>query len=163
MTNSRAVTYVAAGVLAVLVVGALVVILAGNRRPVDYPDGTPQAAMQDYLAAWTARDFDTAYGYFSDEIRSGTSLADYRTGADAYGRGFTGESQAVYIEGVEGSGDQVSLHLNVERYSSGGNGNNSSYTTQTSVRMVRQPDGWKLDELLAGVDPIPLPVEKPTQ
>jgi hypothetical protein len=29
--------------------------------------------------------------------------------------------------------------------------------------MVRQPDGWKLDELLAGVDPIPLPVEKPTQ
>ena len=55
MTSGRSVLVIAAGILGIVVLGAVVVLLAEGREPQSYEPGTPEAAMQAYLAAWDER------------------------------------------------------------------------------------------------------------
>ena len=156
--TSRAVTSIAGAIVALVVVAAAIVLVATNRGAAQFPDGSPQRAMQDYLAAWKDHDLDTAYGFFSTAVRSASSLADYRRSVDGEASAFPGEEEAIYIDGVEGSGDRITLHLTVEHYVSGQGG--ESYRTPATVPMVREADGWKLDRLVIGVEPGPLPFDE---
>ena len=55
---------------------------------------------------------------------------------------------------MEGDESQVTIFLTVEE--SYGEGLGESYTSQRSVRMVHE-DGWKIDELLVGLEPSAFP------
>jgi hypothetical protein len=152
MKQTRSVVYIGAGILALVVLGAAVVLLAEGRRPPSFEAGTPQAAIQAYLAAWQDDDYEAAYGFFSDEIRADTSLEEYesqrRSFGDPYG---DGSDTAVYIDRAEGDDQRVTLYLTVEQHYGGGLGGDS-YRSQREVRMVHQADGWKIDEPLIGVE-----------
>jgi len=158
MTSSRAITYIAGGVLSVVVIAAAVVLLAGGRAPIEYPAGSPQAAMQGYLAAWKQHDLEDAYRYFSDGVHATTTFAAYQRGVNEFGVDVPGE-EGVFIDQVEDSGDRVTLHLTVEHYVSGTPAGDT-YRTSTSVPMVRQTGGWKIDQLLMGVEPTPFPLDE---
>ncbi|HEX6654984.1 MAG TPA: hypothetical protein VF153_02105, partial [Candidatus Limnocylindria bacterium] len=123
-----------------------------------FPAGSPQAAMQAYLAAWQERDIDAAYGYFSTEIKASTSLDDYRRVADGFGKP-SPDQESVFIDGAELDGDRATLHLTIERYFGDGPGSEVDRST-SSVRMVREADGWKIDEPLLGPDPAPFPFDE---
>jgi hypothetical protein len=140
------------------VVAAIVVLLAEGRRPTTYPPGSPEAAMQGYLAAWEEGELETAYGYFSDAIKTSVTLEEYQNAARDF-EDFEPGDEAVYIDAVEGSGDRISLHLTIEHFYGDGPGGETSRST-TSVRMVRQDDGWKIDEQLIGVEPGPFPFDE---
>jgi hypothetical protein len=158
MTSTRAITWIGAGILVLVVASATVVLLAEGRRPTSFPPGSPQAAMQGYLAAWEERDLEAAYGYFSDDIKASVSLEQYEDAVRGYPEVESGD-EAVYIDAAEGSGDRISLHLTVERFYGGGPGS-ETYRSTTSVRMVRQADGWKIDDQLIGVEPGPFPFDE---
>jgi hypothetical protein len=151
MTGNRSLLYIGAGVLALVVLGAAVVLLAGGRQPASFEPGTPQAAMQGYLAAWQDDDYEAAYGFFSDEIRTETSLEQYESQVRGFGEPYGGSDTAVYIDKAEIAGQQATLYLTVEQYSGGGIGG-ESYRSQRELRMVHQADGWKIDEPLIGVE-----------
>ncbi|HET6820603.1 MAG TPA: nuclear transport factor 2 family protein [Candidatus Limnocylindria bacterium] len=157
MSPTRAVTWVGGGVLALVVIAAVVVLLAENRTPASFPAGSPQAALQGYLAAWEDRDLETAYGYFSDSIRSQVTLDEYETAVRGFGDPSPG-NEAVFIDATQGSGDRVTVHLTVEHYSGDGPGA-ASYRTTTTVEMAREPDGWKLDEQLIGIEQVPFGID----
>ena len=108
--------------------------------------------MQGYLSAWQERDLDAAYDFFSDEIQAQGSEADYERTVRSYGEGFA-EDEAVYIDGSEGDGERVTLHLTVEHYSGGGPGS-EVHRSSTTVPMLRQADGWKIDQELIGIEPV---------
>lgn len=153
MTGTRAVIWVAAGILALVVAAVVVVLLAGTRPPVTFPPDSPQAAMQGYLAAWEERDLERAYGSFSSDIKARVTLDEYESSVRGYGEVAPGE-EAVYIDAAEGSGDQVTLHLTVEHYVDYGGGPGAdTYRSETTVRMVRESDGWKIDDQLIGAEP----------
>lgn len=158
MTGNRSLLYIGAGVLALVVLGAAVVLLAGGRQPASFEPGTPEAAMQGYLAAWQDEDYEAAYGFFSDEIRAATSLEQYESQVRGFGDPFGGSDTAVYIDKAEIAGQQATLYLTVEQ-SYGGIGG-ESYRSPREVRMVHQADGWKIDEPLIGVEQVPFG-EKP--
>jgi hypothetical protein len=158
MTGTRAITWIGAGILALVVASAVIVLLAEGRAPTSFPAGSAQAAMQGYLAAWEERDLERAYGYFSDDIQARISLDDYQNAVRGYGEFPPGE-EAVFIDAAEGSGDSTTLHLSVERYYGEGPGAGSD-RTQTTVRMVRQADGWKIDDQLIGVESTPFPFDE---
>ncbi|HYN63813.1 MAG TPA: hypothetical protein VES36_04345 [Candidatus Limnocylindrales bacterium] len=154
MKPNRSVLYIGAGVLGLVVLGAAVVLLAEGRQPASFEAGTPQAAMQDYLAAWRDDDHEAAYASFSDEIRADTSLAQYESQVRSFGdSSFGGSDTAVYIDRADGDDSRVTLYLTIEQYYGGGLGG-ESYRSQREVRMVHQPDGWRIDQPLIGLEPI---------
>ena len=148
MTSGRSVLVIAAGILGIVVLGAVVVLLAGGREPQAYEPGTPEAAMQSYLTAWDDDDPGAAYDYFSNSIKATVSRQEYIAQSDAFGE--VGSNRATFIDRVEGDETQVTVFLTVEEYY--GDGLGESYSSQRSVRMVRE-DGWKIDELLVGLEP----------
>ena len=70
MTSGRSVLVIAAGILGIVVLGAVVVLLAEGREPQSYEPGTPEAAMQAYLAAWDNDDPSAAYDVLSNAIKA---------------------------------------------------------------------------------------------
>jgi MecA-like transpeptidase family protein len=156
MSTNRSLLIIGAGVLALVVVAAAIVLLAEGRDPRSFAPGSPEEAMQRYLAAWDERDYEGAYAFFSEEIRASTTLDEYQNQVRAYGDGLPIENTAAYIDDVEGTGDRVTLHLTIEQfYDDGGPGGGSTYRNQRAVRMVREADGWKVDEPLIGLEPAP--------
>jgi hypothetical protein len=156
MSTNRSLLLIGGGILALVVLAIAVVLLAEARGPVSFEPGSPQEAMQRYLAAWEERDYEAAYGFFSSEIRADTTLDQYESQVRAHGDGFIGGETATYIDDVEGEGDRVTLYLTIEQfYDDGGLGGGGSFRSQREVRMVREADGWKIDEPLIGVEPAP--------
>ena len=152
MTSGRSVLIIAAGIMGVVVLGAIVVLLAEGREPQTYEAGSPEAAMQAYLAAWESDDPGTAYDSFSNSAKGNVSRADYIAQSDAFGD--VGINRAIFIDRVEGDEARVVVFLTIEEQY--GDGLGESYTTQRTVRMVNE-DGWKIDELLIRLEPGALP------
>jgi hypothetical protein len=152
MTSGRSVLVIAAGILGIVVLGVVVVLLAEGREPQTYEPGTPEAAMQAYLAAWDNDDPSAAYDYLSNSIKASVSREDYIRQSDTFGN--AGVNRATFIDRVEGDESQVTVLLTVEEYY--GEGLAESYSSQRSVRMVHE-DGWKIDEALVGLEPATFP------
>jgi hypothetical protein len=152
MTSTRGVLVIAGGILGVVLLGIVVVLLAEGRQPPAYEPGTPEAAMQGYLAAWENNDPGAAYDFFSNSIKATVSREDYVVQSGAFGE--VGQNRATFIDRVEGDDSQVTVFLTVEEYY--GDGLGESYSSQRTVRMVHE-DGWKIDELLVGLEPGPFP------
>jgi hypothetical protein len=156
MNRNRSVLYIGVGVLGVVVLGAAVVLLAEGRRPASFEPGTPQAAMQEYLAAWQDDDYEAAYQYFSDQIKADTSLEEYESLVRNFGdpNGYQ-SNEAIYIDKADGDEEEVTLYLTVEQFYGGDGLGGGSYRSQRTVRMIHQAGGWKVDEPLMGVEQFP--------
>ena len=156
MSTNRSLLFIGGGILALVVLAVAIVLLAEARGPSSFEAGSPEEAMQRYLAAWEERDYEAAYGFFSEEIRADATLDQYESQARSYGEGNIGNGEtATYIDDAVGEGDEVTLHLTVEQfYGDGGlGGGGNSFRTQRAIRMVREADGWKIDEPLIGIEP----------
>ena len=105
-----------------------------------------------YLAAWDNDDPNAAYDYFSNSVKASVSREDYIAQSRAFGD--PGINRATFIDRVVGDESQVTVFLTVEDHY--GEGLGESYTSQRTVSMVHE-DGWKIDELLAGVEPAAFP------
>jgi hypothetical protein len=152
MTSGRGVLIISAAILGIVVLGAVVVLLTEGREPRAYPPGTPEAAMQAYLAAWDNDDPSAAYDFLSNSIKGSISREDYVAQSGAFED--VGLNRATYIDRVVGDESQVTVHLTTEEFY--GDGLGDSYLTQHTVSMVRE-DGWKIDELLIGLEPSAFP------
>ena len=152
MTSGRSVLIIAAGIIGIVLLGAVVVLLAEGREARAYEPGTPEAAMQAYLAAWDNDDPNVAYDSFSNSVKASVSREDYIAQSGAFRD--PSVNRATFIDRVVGDESQVTVYLTVEDYY--GEGLGESYTSQRTVRMVREGD-WKIDELLAGVEPAAFP------
>jgi len=152
MSTNRSLLYVTAGIIGLVVLAVAVVLLAGDRKPQEFPPDAPEAALQDYLAAWDSRDVAAAYGYLSARVRATTSHEDYQRAADAFSSYGT---RRIFIDDAIGSGDHVVVRLTVEELYSNGLNTDVQRSTR-SVPMVHDPDGWRIDEPLVWLDPMPV-------
>lgn len=152
MSSGRSVLVIAAGILGIVVLGSVVVLLAEGREPQTYDKGTPEAAMQAYLAAWDNDDPGAAWDLLSASIQSTITREDYIAQSDAFG--YKNPNRAIFIDSVDGDDTRVTVFLTVEEQY--GDGVGETFSTQRTVRMVNE-DGWRIDELLVGVDPAPFP------
>lgn len=156
MSSNRSLLFIAGGVIALVVLAVAVVLLAGDRKPQAFPPNSPEAALQDYVAAWDDHDIEAAYGSFSERVRSSTTLEEYQRAADefaTYGMPPNGPDRRVFIDEVTGSYPRVVVHLTVEELYGDGLSQNVQRSTR-SVAMVRDPDGWRIDQPLVWFDPM---------
>ncbi|MEX2547757.1 MAG: hypothetical protein WD830_08210 [Chloroflexota bacterium] len=136
---------IALAITAVVVVATLVILLAGNPPAAAYPADSAEGAFQRYLGAWYDEDYDTAHTYFSARIKAQMSLAQYRQDSE-YGYG--PDNQSVELDSVTGTDERKNLRLTViDYFGFGGEG----YSRTESVPMVLEPDGWRIDRALLGM------------
>lgn len=144
-----ATAWIALGITAVVLVATVIVLLAGNQAQATYPADSPEAALQRYLTAWYDKDYNTAYELFSSDVKGQMSPSDFRRDAGfAYGP----DNQTVTLARTTGSGDSRTLHMIVEDYY-GPEYGGSGYSHDVQVRMTLEPDGWKIDDQLIGLEP----------
>lgn len=136
-----------------LAVGAFVVVLAlvstaavvfiGGPKEVTYPAGSPEAAFQDFVQAARKGDWTTADDLVSLNLKA---------------QGLTAEAAAGYwnltdvtvsIRSSTRTGDRATLGVDYEFRSGSGFGS-YTYHTLSSVQMVLEESGWKLDSRLGG-------------
>ena len=152
MTSNRSLIWIGAGILALVVLGGAVVLLAEGRQDETFAPDSPQAAIQEYLAAWEAGNYEGAYAFFSSEVQADTSLDDYESESRSYAVGAGYGSRAAFIDEVEGDDQRVIVHLTVEEFYGGGPGT-ETFRSPRQVRMVHEADGWKIDDPLIWLDP----------
>ncbi len=152
--DTRPLLFIGAGILLLVIISVAVVLLVGRGAATEYPAGSPEGAFQRYLTAYDDGDYETAYGYFSEDVHARMSLEDYRQGAQMFGggMGYGGTSQRVLFQGSEGGGDRVRLNLVIEYfYGDGMSGGSSRQPLQ--VNMVREDGQWRIDDPLTGLEP----------
>lgn len=156
----RSILIIGALILA-LVAAAIVVTLAfGSDEPADFPVGSPEGALQEYLTAIQDGDTDRAYDLVSQSAlrqmsprspSTGTGTATDPISRDDFARmagGSRGQTNSrVRIERVEyAANDQsATITLTIENFSGSGLDFNRSSWTRT-LRMAREDGAWKIDE-----------------
>ena len=158
MGSDRSVLAIAGAIGATVIAAVLIVVALGDRPAASFPSDSPEAAVQAYLAAWDAEDFDAAYAFFSAEVKRQVPLEEYRQVArDQAGYGYPpGERRRVTIDRVNVQGDRAEVHLSIEHFVGGGGPfGNGSYQSTSVVRLVREQGAWKFDQALIGVEPGP--------
>lgn len=156
MSSTRTLGVIAGGILVLVAASVAIVLLAGSRQAQHFPAGTPQGTVQAYLQAWEEQDAAASWAFFSSEVHREYSFDDYERAADDYYRYSSpdGAQRSVFIDGVDGSGDQVTVRLTVEEYYGDGL-TTSSYRSPRTVRLVREDGSWKLRDPLIWLDPAP--------
>lgn len=149
------------GVVAILAVVA--VGLSAARDPDQFPADSPQAALQAYLQAFDAEDYEAAYASFSADVQRQMSLEEFERAATDYGMYATESRHVLYdgVDQVQTDGDErATLRLTVE-VSYGDVLFADRYSYPTEVRMLREDGVWRIDQALVHLDPAPVPAPAP--
>jgi len=158
---TRPLLLIGVAVVALVVTAIVVVVLAGNRTAQTFGADTPEGTIQRYLLAFDAGDYEAAHAFFSEDVQATMTSEDFEATIDSYG-GYVGErspARQVSFASATGDEDQVRVHLIVEEFVGDGL-SGETYRSEREIRLVRQPDGWRIDEPLMWLDPAP-PFEAP--
>lgn len=158
MASPRALAAIVAGIIGILGLTLVIVVLAGQRAPVQFAPDSPEGAMQAYLRAWDAEDASATYASFSRAVQERMDFASYRTMVDDYRRytdSADGIGRSIFVTGSRGSGDRITVTLVVEEIIGQGL-DLQTYRYGRTVALVREAGSWKVDEALIGLDQAPL-------
>lgn len=136
-------TWLVAGVVAIVIAAiAVATILVIERRPdADYPSGSPEAALQDYVRAWHAGDADAAWEVVSTAAQERSTLDRFR----AANRRRDDEVYRVWIDETSVNDERATLLLTVERLSHDGLLGPGRERRGTRMTLVQENGGWKVD------------------
>lgn len=155
MSSNRSLLAIVAGILTLVAVTVVVVLVAGDPKPQQFPPDSAEAAVQGYIGAWNERDIPAAYAFLSERVRASTRLGDYQRAADdflAYRMPPNGPEWRVSIGDASSEGDRTVVPVTVEELYGDGLDQNVSRSTRY-LPMVRDADGWRIDESLIWLDP----------
>lgn len=123
--------------VAVAVVGVLAVlagVLAATRDEPHFPQGSPEAAVQDYLTAVLARDNDAAAALLAE---------DGPCDATDFDQTFVPDDARVVLRDAETDGATARVVVDVVQ-GSGGPFDGSEFSERQSFRLSRDGDSWRI-------------------
>lgn len=138
------------GIVALVAI-AVIVAVTLPKAPATYPAGSPEAAFQAYYQAWETGDTDAAYTSLSSDVRHDLTSDEYRR-RDSEQSWQRDEDRRVILLHSEIIGDRAVLDLRVDQFREGGLGGDR-YSSDRSVRLVREDGVWLIDEPLVGIEP----------
>lgn len=151
----RSLWVIGGGIALLVVVAVIAVVLLGSREAPAFSADTPEGVVQRHLAAVDDEDYETAWGYLSADVRSDLSVEEYRRAAREYGSYGVG-SRRVLFDRSEVDGDRARVWLTVEEYYDGGPfGGGDTYRSTREIVLVREDGGWRIDDPLIGLEPMP--------
>lgn len=120
-------------VVAVIAVISLIVVLAGRQPTTQLDEGSPEAAVQQYLQAVSDRDFDRALEFLSE---------DSKCTIEDFDRAYIQESLRIGLS--ESSGNPTTAVVTVSIQSSNGDPFGGTYTEERNFRLVNTDGEWKI-------------------
>ena len=141
MKNDKFLIGIIIGIVILAVAAITIVLMRGQEE--DYlADDTPTGVVHNYFLAIQREDYDKAYGYLSDEIKSKPDLNDFILVVDNYGNG----SEASLTIGESSIDDnRAQVKVSITTYHGGGLFDRGSYATQDTVHLRATPAGdWKI-------------------
>jgi hypothetical protein len=152
--RTRSLAIVALLIVGFAVVATAIVLIAGATPVREYPADSPEGTIQRYIRALDERDLDNAYALLSGAAQGRFSRAQFSEQQYAYGSYGDGSGRLVRIDRTEVTGDRATVALTIEQFWGGGFGSNRTVMHRT-IRLVREPGGWRLDEALVGPELMP--------
>jgi hypothetical protein len=132
MSNKRA-NRVLGLIVAAISIVALIAVLAVKEDTPQLDAATPEGTVQQYLQSVTARDFDTAITFLSEDTKC--KIADFD-------QAYIQDSIRISLSDASVTGDSASVKVNIEN--SSGDPFGGSYTESQAFRLVKSDSGWKI-------------------
>jgi hypothetical protein len=127
-----------------LVIVAIVVVLMRGKTEQYITDDTPDGVVHNYFLAIQRQDYDKAYDYLSDELKSKPDLDDFITTVDNFGNR---AEASLKIGETTISNDRAQVEVAISTYRSGGLFDSGSYTNWHTAHLRVAADGnWRLIE-----------------
>lgn len=145
--------------LALLVVGALILVIAGlvaiplaaRRAPALAPETTPEGVVQRFYQALYRDDYAAAYSFLSPETQRGLSLTRLQQELEYQIRDSQARTGAVTV-----NDGQATVEVSITRFGSGGLFGSSEWTSDQEVLLERAGTSWKIvSGFGAYVEPLP--------
>jgi hypothetical protein len=141
------------GAALALILAVIVALRLATAAPVALPQDTPAGAFQAYLAAYRDGPLETAYEAFSARVQRQMTFDEFDRVATSWRRDQIGR-QRIVLEGVKKRGDRATLRLRVETAGDPGLFGRGGYDWETEIRLVRERGAWRIDDALAGLEPM---------
>ncbi|MBN1992176.1 MAG: DUF4878 domain-containing protein [Anaerolineae bacterium] len=141
MKNDRFLIGIVIGIL-LLVIIAVIMVLARSGRQEDYiADDTPASVVHNYFLAIQRGEFEKAYGYLSDELKSKPDLDEFIRTVD------NGSEASLQIGRSSINGERARVEVSITTYSGGGPFERGHYTREETVYLRRAGGGnWQVIE-----------------
>ncbi len=152
--RNRSIAVVALLIVGFVVAATAIVLMVGATPVREYPADSPEGTIQRYIRALDERDLDAAYALLSKATQTRFSDAQFSEQQYAYGPYGDGSGRLIRIDRTEVTGERATVSLTIEQYWGGGFGSNRTVMHRT-IRLVRDPGGWRLDEALVGPELMP--------
>ena len=141
----RSILIIGGAVLALIVVAVVVVLAFGGPSEQEFPDGSPERALQDYFRALDERDSERAYNLLSDRARLGMSLREFEERTSFFSTDV--RDTRIRVRAVSIDGERATVDLEIERIDHSGL-TIDRYSYPRVAPLVQEEGGWKLDEFL---------------
>ena len=141
MKNDKFLIGIVVGIVLLMIVAISVVLLRGQSE--EYvTDDSPAGVVHNYFLAIQRQDYDRAYSYLSDEVKSKPDLDDFILVADNYG--YRSES-SLKIGQSTIDDDRAQVEVTITTYTGGRLFDSGSYANRDTVHLRATPDNeWKI-------------------
>ena len=135
-----------------IVVAVIVLVVIVPRSAQTYAEDTPEGTLQRYLRALDEGDSETAYSFFSREVKRDFPLSEFENGLPSPDLGLDEIPRTVRVAGVDMRGDTATLRLAVDEYVDV-LPLSREYRSERRIRLIREDGAWKIDQPLHGLGP----------
>jgi hypothetical protein len=128
--------------IVLLIVIAIVLVLARGQGEDYVADNVPAGVVHNYFLAVQREEYEKAYGYLSDELKSKPDLDEFIREVDnRYDR----SEVSLQIGKSSIDDDRARVEMSITTYHGGGPFDSGHYTNQETAYLRRTPSGeWKL-------------------
>lgn len=154
--GDRTVLVAGIGLATVAVLAVIAIAAFGSRDPAALPEGSPEQAMQRYLAAFEDRDYEAAYGWFSAAVRDELTVTEYERSVREFAA-YERPSRRILTERSTIDGDRAVVVLIVEEFYDdvGPFGGGEIARSTREIRLVQEDGAWRIADPLVWLDPLP--------
>lgn len=141
MKNDKFLIGIIAGIV-LLVVVAIILVLSRGQNEAYVADDSPAGVVRNYFLAIQKKDYERAYGYLADDLKSKPDLDKFIR--DMSNQGLNSEA-SLQIGETRPDDERSQVDVSITTYSGGGIFDSGSYTSQETVHLRRNAQGgWKL-------------------
>jgi len=129
-------------IIGVLVVVAVILVLTMKNNTTLLAADTPEGVVQRYILALKDNDFPTAYTYLSDTAQTSMPYTTWKPVPPSSGN----PTWQATIGKASIKGTSATIDVNIDKFYPS-SGLNNSISSQTIVfQLVKQSEGWKIDQ-----------------
>jgi hypothetical protein len=141
MKNDKFLIGIIVGII-LLVVVAIALVLTRGQGEAYVADDSPAGVVHNYFLALQRKDYERAYGYLADDLKSRPDLDKFIRDMDAQGHG---SEASLQLGETRLNDDRSQVDVSITAYSGGGIFDSGSYTSRDTAHLRLNTKGeWKL-------------------